>query len=164
MCFNIRQCHQVIKNHSIIPKMRYWMIQRSKNEVFGHFVKLGLLDGLDIAYHDSTKCFSTFRSGHSSWKIIQNAQNCIFEWSKEPFHWVWLIRLTWYCILLYINDILIFWFFHLWFSTFVISNSPFSDVSDVFDVWCFWSWARGFYHVTVLNVSWGQASNCWLVS
>ena len=33
------------------------MIQRRKEEVFGHFLELGLLDRLDNAYCDSTKCF-----------------------------------------------------------------------------------------------------------
>ena len=35
------------------------MIQRAKKEVFGHFLKLGLLDRLDITYSDSTKCLPT---------------------------------------------------------------------------------------------------------
>ena len=34
------------------------MIQKVKKEVFGHFLEFGLLDQLDIAYCDSTKCFS----------------------------------------------------------------------------------------------------------
>ena len=34
------------------------MIQIAKKEVFGHFLGLGLLDRLDIAYCDSTKMFS----------------------------------------------------------------------------------------------------------
>ena len=33
------------------------MQKRAKNEVFGHFLEFGLLDRLDIAYCDSTKCF-----------------------------------------------------------------------------------------------------------
>ena len=33
------------------------MIQSAKNEVFGHFLEFGLLDRLDIAYFDGTKCF-----------------------------------------------------------------------------------------------------------
>ena len=36
------------------------MIQKAKNEVFGHSLEFGLLDRLDIAYCDSTKCFLTF--------------------------------------------------------------------------------------------------------
>ena len=43
-------------DHSKIRKMHFWMIQRAKKEVFGHFLELGLLDRLDIAYCDSTKC------------------------------------------------------------------------------------------------------------
>ena len=68
------------KNH----KMHFWMIQRAKNEVFGHFLEFGLLDRLDTAYCDSTKCFPTFGKVTRSWKIIQRSQKCIFEWSKEP--------------------------------------------------------------------------------
>ena len=30
----------------------------STNEVFGHFLEFGLLDGLDNAYDGSPKCFS----------------------------------------------------------------------------------------------------------
>ena len=36
------------------------MIQRAKTEGFGLFLELGLLDQLDYAYGDSTKCFPTF--------------------------------------------------------------------------------------------------------
>ena len=35
------------------------MVQRAQKEVFGHFLEFGLLDRLDIAYCDSTKCFPT---------------------------------------------------------------------------------------------------------
>ena len=42
------------------------MIQRPRKEVFGHFLEFGLLDRLDIAYYDSTKCFSTFGNGNRS--------------------------------------------------------------------------------------------------
>ena len=34
--------------------------------VFGHFVEIGASDGLDIAYLDSRKCFSTFGNGKRS--------------------------------------------------------------------------------------------------
>ena len=36
------------------------MIQSAKNEVFGHFLELRVLDRLDIAYCDSSKRFPTF--------------------------------------------------------------------------------------------------------
>ena len=42
-------------DHSKIRKTHFWMIQRAKKEVFGYFLKLGLLDRPDIAYFDSTK-------------------------------------------------------------------------------------------------------------
>ena len=42
------------------------MQKRAKNEVFGHFLDFGTLDGLDIAYYDSTKCFAAFDNGNRS--------------------------------------------------------------------------------------------------
>ena len=40
----------------------------STNEVFGHFLEFGLLDGLDNAYDGSPKCFSTMAMvrGHAN--------------------------------------------------------------------------------------------------
>ena len=64
--------------------MHFWMIQRTKKAVLGHFLEFGLLDRRDIAYCDSTYCFPTFRNITRSWRIIQKAQYCIFEWSREP--------------------------------------------------------------------------------
>ena len=71
-------------DHSKIRKMHFWMIQRAKKEVFGHFLEFGLLDRLDIAYCDSTKCFPTFGNVTRSCRIIQKSKKCSFEWSKEP--------------------------------------------------------------------------------
>ena len=34
--------------------------------VFGHFLKIGASDGLDIAYLDSGKCFPRFGNGKRS--------------------------------------------------------------------------------------------------
>ena len=48
------QRYQVMKDHSKVTKMHFWMIQMAKKEAFGHFLELGLLDRLDIAYCDST--------------------------------------------------------------------------------------------------------------
>ena len=42
------------------------MQKRAKNEVFGHFLEFGTSAGPDIAYYDSTKCFSTFGNGNRS--------------------------------------------------------------------------------------------------
>ena len=100
-----RQCYQIVKNIQKSQKMHLWMIQSVKKEVFGHYLDFGMLDQLDIAYCDSTKCFLTFGNIARSWRIIQKAQNCISEWSKEPkkrlwpFSWVWSVGSTWYCIL-----------------------------------------------------------------
>ena len=47
MFSNIRQCFQVIEDHSKTIKMHFWMIWRAKNEVFGHFHMFGQLDRLD---------------------------------------------------------------------------------------------------------------------
>ena len=79
MCFNLRQCYQVMKNHSNIPKMHYWMIQRAKNVVFGPFLDLGLLDRLDIINYDKTSCFLTSGNTSKSWMIIQKSPESIFE-------------------------------------------------------------------------------------
>ena len=67
-----------------MSKMHFWMIQSAKKEVFGHFLDLGLLDWLDIAYYDKTRCVSTFGNTTRSWRIIQKSLKCIFEWSKVP--------------------------------------------------------------------------------
>ena len=45
-------------DHSIITKMPFWMIQRAKSEVFGHFLEFGVMYGPDIAYEDCSKYFS----------------------------------------------------------------------------------------------------------
>ena len=44
-----------ILDHSKITKMPFSMIQTAKNEVFGHFLELGVSDRLQIAYYDYTK-------------------------------------------------------------------------------------------------------------
>ena len=45
----------------------------------GVFLDLGLLDRLDIAYDDRTKCVITFNNANRSRKIIQKCQKCIYE-------------------------------------------------------------------------------------
>ena len=47
------------------------MQKRAKNEVFGLFLELQWLSPSDIAYYDSTTCFSTFGSGNRSCIINQ---------------------------------------------------------------------------------------------
>ena len=84
MFSSIRQHYQIMKDHSNVTKMHFWMIQRAKKEVFGHFRDFGLLDRLGIAYCDGIKCFSGFGNLTRSWTIIQKSLKCIFEWSKEP--------------------------------------------------------------------------------
>ena len=66
-------------DHSEITKMPFWMIQNAKNGVFDHFLEFGLLDRLDIAYYESTICFTTLVSVTRSRMIIQKSQKCIFE-------------------------------------------------------------------------------------
>ena len=80
--FNIRQCYQVMKDYSNITEMHFWMIHRAKNEGFDHFLEFALLDRLDIAYCDSTKCVLTFGNVTRSWRIIQTSRKCVIEWSK----------------------------------------------------------------------------------
>ena len=79
-----RQCYQVMKDHSKIIKMLFWMIQKPKKGFFGYFLEFGLLDRLDIAYCERTKCFPTFGNVTRSQRIIQRSQKCVFEWSKRP--------------------------------------------------------------------------------
>ena len=45
----------LVLDHSKITKIPFWMIQRAKNEVFGHFLELGASDPLQITYYDHTK-------------------------------------------------------------------------------------------------------------
>ena len=40
------------------------MPKRAEIEVFGHFIELGWFDWSDIAYNDSTECFSTFANDY----------------------------------------------------------------------------------------------------
>ena len=84
MCSIIWQHYQVMKDYSKVSEKLFWMIQSAKNVAFGHYLVFGLLDGLDIAYFDSNKCFPTFGKVTRSWRIIQKSRKCIFEWSKEP--------------------------------------------------------------------------------
>ena len=84
MFSNIRQYYQILKYHSNVTKKHFWMIQRAKNEVFDNILEFGLLDWLDIAYYDRTKCVPTFGNTTRSWRIIQKSPGCIFEWSKVP--------------------------------------------------------------------------------
>ena len=97
MFTNVRQRYQVVRDHSKIRKMHFWMIRRAKIEVFGHFLVFGLLDRLDIAYFDGTKCFLTFGNSTRSWRIIQKSQKCTFEWSKERKNRFWAIFCSFVC-------------------------------------------------------------------
>ena len=89
MYSSIWQRHQVVKDHSKITKVHFWMIQRAKNEVFDHFLEFGHLDRLDIAYFDCSKCFLTFGKWYQFVKdyskvtkmhfwLIQGAKNEVF--------------------------------------------------------------------------------------
>ena len=84
MFFSIWQHCQIMKDHSNVTNMHFWMIQRDKREGFGHFLDLGQFNRLGIAYYDRTKCFPTFGNSTRSWRIIQKSQKCLFEWSKVP--------------------------------------------------------------------------------
>ena len=109
MFYNFRQYYQVMKDHSKITEMHFWMIQKAKKEVFCHFLEFGLLDRLDIAYCDRTKCFLTFGNVTRSWRIIQRSQKCIFEWSKRPkkrFLAIFLSLVFWINLILHIVIVL----------------------------------------------------------
>ena len=92
MSSNFRQHYQVM-DHSKITKMHFWMIQRAKKDVLGHFVEFGLLDWLDIAYCASTKCLPTFSTIR-----IRNAHGRFS--GKNPDHskitnmYFWMIQLS----------------------------------------------------------------------
>ena len=76
-----------MKDHTKIVKMLFWMIQKSKNEVFGYFLDFGLLDRLDIAYCERTKCFPTFGIVTRSQRIIQISRKYIFNDPKaQAYH------------------------------------------------------------------------------
>ena len=90
--------------------MHFWMIHRAKTEGFDHFLEFALLDRLDIAYCDSTKCVLTFGNVTRSWRIIQTSRKCIIEWSKGPkmrFSGFRIDGSTWHCI----------WWWNYMFST-----------------------------------------------
>ena len=71
-------------DHSKVTETHFWMIQSAKKEVFGHYPEFGVLDQLDIAYCDSTKCFLIIGNVTRSWRIIQKTLKYIFEWSRAP--------------------------------------------------------------------------------
>ena len=72
----------LMMDHSKIRKMHFWMIQRAKKEVFGHFLDLGLLDQLNIACYDRTKWVPIVSNLNRSWRFIQKLERCIFRRSK----------------------------------------------------------------------------------
>ena len=69
--------------------MHFWMIQRAKKEVFGHFRDFGLLDRLGIAYCDGIKCFSGFGNLTRSWRIIQKSLKYILNDPKRQKGGFW---------------------------------------------------------------------------
>ena len=78
MFLSIWQHYQIMKDHSKITNIHFWMIQKAKNEVFGNFLEFGLFDWLDVAYCDSIKCLPTFGNvTRSSW-IIQKIRKMHF--------------------------------------------------------------------------------------
>ena len=81
------------------------MQKRAKNKVFGHYLEIGVSDGLDIAYLDSRKCLSAF--GNGKWSCIIDKQ-CMLsiiypKMSQKLGFWPlsrdWGLRWTRYCIL-----------------------------------------------------------------
>ena len=50
----------LMQDHSNLANMYFWMIQRAKIEVLGHFLECGLFYRLDSVYCDCTQCFTTF--------------------------------------------------------------------------------------------------------
>ena len=106
MFSNIRQLYQVMKDHSKVTEMPLWMIQSAKKRHFGRFMDLGLLDLLDIAYYDGSKCFSTFGTVTRSWKMILKSQKCIFERPTEAKKKVMAIFYSLGCWIVLLSHIL----------------------------------------------------------
>ena len=139
----------IIQNSQNMP---FWMIQIAKNEGFGHFLEFGLLDRLDIAYCDSTKCLPTFGNvTRSSW-IIQKSKKCIYEWPKEPK--MRFLAFFWCSVCLPSSQvqedhwIIKFHSFNRFYRFNKFNSLTVTDVEHVDS-----------FHVTVLNVSWGQGPN-----
>ena len=94
----------LVLDHSKIWKMPFWMIQIAKNEVFDHFLELGALDRLQIAYYDYTKW--SWQVGYhiahaGSFKIHKNAflnDPNSQKWGFWLFSWVRCIGSTSNCI------------------------------------------------------------------
>ena len=98
---------------SIGSKMHFWMIQSVKKEVFGHFLDLGLLDWLGIAYYDKTRCVSTFGNTTRSWGVIQKSPESIFECCEVPKMRLLAIILSLVCwIDLILHMMIEFYVFH----------------------------------------------------
>ena len=103
MFSNIREGCQVIKDHSKMWNLHIWMVKRAKNEGFGHFLDLGLLDRLDIEDCVRNRCFPTLDKVARSWRIIQKLHKCCFKWLKVPkkmFLAVFLSLVCWIDLLL----------------------------------------------------------------
>ena len=104
-CTNNWAIISLMQDHSKLAKMYFWMIQRAKIEVFGHFLEFGWSDVLHTAYFDCTKwsfqlginiahagSFNNHKSVFLNDPKIQNR-------GLRPFSGVWSVLLTWYCIL-----------------------------------------------------------------
>ena len=149
------QHYQVMKDHSKVSKIYFWMIQSAKKEVIGRFLDLGLLDQLDIAYYDRTECFLTFDNLTRSWRISQKSQKCIF----------WMVQLT-------KKEVSGHFLLDQRLDMMRRCNGMqvlLGQVTQVdmlqrvpgCKVLTLRHWPRG--QVTVLNFSWGQAWECWSV-
>ena len=98
-----------MKDCSKVSKKHFWMIQSVKNEVFGHYLEFGQLDWLDVEYDDRTICISPFSNTTRWWRIIQQSQKSIFEWSKVPkmrFLAIILSLVSWIDLILHIVKVL----------------------------------------------------------
>ena len=68
------------------------MQKRAKNEVLGHFLGIGVLDRLDIAYYDSAKCFSLFGYGKRSCIVNEACVISIIYAKKSQKSGCWPLR------------------------------------------------------------------------
>ena len=68
---------------------------KSQKRGFRHFLEFGLLDRLNIAYCDSTKCFLTFYNVTRSCRIIQKSKDAFLNDPKSQKRGFWSFSGVW---------------------------------------------------------------------
>ena len=115
MFYNFRQCYQVMKDHSKIANIHFWMIQKPKNDVLAIF--LSLVCWIDLIWHivlvlnvfqhlPTLPCHDISFKNDTGHDIMQKSQECVFEWSKVPCKRLLTIFCNLFC---WIDLLLNFW-------------------------------------------------------